>query len=350
MAWINAAAYVTLGCAIPLKCYEAVYGPSVAKLFEAALPLLMMIAGLVGTIGAMIGMNYLGGSVDEKAFWTSREKWEAMHYFATHGYYVTKKGWAEDVFQLKSGLCFYEKVHKIHAEYLATRDAATKVSVACQATEDYIRNLEKARTEHFDQLEIQKLLDQGDLYQFDANIEHKETYSFWDDADDVSWKREFQVFFALILVACFYALYYGFYTTFELQKSVRDGIESLDQHWGFWALFGGYFVFQYFYVWMSSGFSTSYFSMDTFTACCSSKEAIPEHIELETLFETYEWLAPEEKFADEENRIVTEALNARLAEDATQIADKGADIAKGPGDEQTNPIMIPKNENKKLSN
>ena len=51
------------------------------------------------------------------------------------------------------------------------------------------------------------------------------------------------------------------------------------------------YMFKYFYVWMSSGFSCSYFSLETFTACCSSKEEIPEDIEIETLYETYEWLA-----------------------------------------------------------
>ena len=75
-------------------------------------------------------------------------------------------------FELKSGLCLYEKVHKIHVEYLETRDAAIRVSEACHATDEYIKNLEKARTEHFNQLQIQKLLDQGDLYQFDSDVTH----------------------------------------------------------------------------------------------------------------------------------------------------------------------------------
>merc|ERR1712098_929386 len=180
------------------------------------------------------------------------------------------------------------------------------------------------RTEHFNQLQIQKLLDQGDLYQFDSDIDHKKVYSFWDDADESSWKRKIQVFFAVALVASFYGLYYGFYRNFDLKSSVADGLKTLNQHWGFWALFAAYVVVQYFYVWMSSGFSCSYFSLETFTACCSSKEEIPEDIQIETLYETYEWLAPgEEKIADEENDIVLEETAfAKDCEDATQIADK----------------------------
>jgi len=149
-------------------------------------------------LGTTFGANAMGSSTDTEEYWQSREKWTLTQLFNRTGYTSTKTGWRNDVYQLATvnqeiydgrgnNKCLYEKILKVHAQYLREREALVTEEKRLARYQQYQADILGIREEHI--LRIKSLFENAVKNEWLLYEEPSQAAENWFDRQENSlWK------------------------------------------------------------------------------------------------------------------------------------------------------------------
>lgn len=229
-----ATAFTLLGASL------AVQGEDGFEWTTVCVPMLILVAFLVSSLGSLYGAAELGNCTDTKAYWQSREKWQAVQYFnSVFGLQVTREGYEKDILGLASygentedaTRCLYAEIYPLQYNYIAKREVAPTSQLKAEAFTEFNEKVTQIRIRHYDKLRSNKdeYIKKGYMVESDSAASHEE--DFWADSGygpgENKKKFAFQMAIVISLIFSFWGGIYGFFWAIEPADAVQQGMDIL---------------------------------------------------------------------------------------------------------------------------
>jgi len=314
-----------------------VQGDNAYSWTSVAVPMLIIMSGLVAAFGSIAGAAELGNSTDKKGYWHNREKWCIVQHFLYHGLACTEKGWEMDIYQIASSRksydgeveitedqlnrsdCLLARIYPLQLDFIAKRQKATSSKEKSIIMREFQKNLTKERDEHYEKIKskvdeyvkLELMVDTHEPEESDV------THDFFADAGDgpgkKKWKLYIQYAVIISLIISFWGGIFGFFWKSDTAEAVEKGVAVFKEidtiYWVALAWFGiGYNLYIYRY-WVDQvlgiastirfmlGGCQSHGSVETRFA--PIPYTVPEHVERRTLVQLRDIYGKDFAFVDQ---------------------------------------------------